>query len=139
MAHIEFKGSFGRENMGQIGARTGIYDIKTGEEILIGDVVTVGYLEVSNNGVTLKKYPNQSLGVMVVEDDGVQYVFGEKRRTKNMYTSDKFTNNFIRNVANILLDMTDFNDDITVVWKEKDGETILDHPDYNYILIVEED
>lgn len=132
---IQFKGTNGTDDLGEIGKGSGVYDIKTGEEILIGDYVTVGAIYCSNEELSFERYSVQGdLHIMVVENRR-SYVFGHI--SSNIYSSDHFTNNFKQNIIIALTDMRDGYDYLTVVWKEKNAGTILDHGNSDIVEIVD--
>lgn len=107
--------------------KSGIYDFKTGEEILIGDYVCIGIIEYSENNLNFEKLTIQGDLPIIAEEDGKPYVFGHLGRP--IYSSDKFTNNIRQNMITALSEMRDGSDYLYVVWKDINENVVYDLPD----------
>lgn len=104
------------EDLGRIGDPTGVFDFKTGEEILIGDIIEVGYLFCNNGSLSFEQTRIPNLHFMCKEETGEPYVFGFK--SQEYFSSDKFTGNFKNNVIEAL---NNIGVGASVLWKSKQG------------------
>lgn len=105
------------EDLGRIGDPTGVFDFETGEEILIGDIIEVKYLVCNSGNLLLRPIQISSLTFMCKEKTGKPYVFGFK--SQEYFSSDKFTENFKKNVIEVLSNIS--GPGVSVLLKSKQG------------------
>ena len=89
------------EDLGRIGQPTGIYDFRTGKELLIGDIVEVEYLICTDRTISLESVSVfNRFPFLAQEETGRVYVFGFQ--SDEYFSSEKFNNNFRNNISVIL-------------------------------------
>lgn len=110
-------------DLGEAYKKSGIYDFKTGEQLLTGDHVYIGIIEYSNDRFGFEKLTIQGDLPIIAEEDGKPYVFGHLGRP--IYSSDRFTNNIRENMITALSEMRDGSDYLYVIWKNQDAENVV--------------
>lgn len=89
------------EDLGQVGQPSGVYDFRTGEELLIGDMIEIEILDCDDTNISLDKINVKSnFPFLVQEEKGRPYVFGFQ--FQKYFSSENFNCNFRNNITTVL-------------------------------------
>lgn len=119
--------------LGEVGQPSGVYDFKTGEELLIGDFVKFGYVSKTGN--------NLSLGIISEFNTSnflVMRAYGAGPYGSNLtyYSNENYTDEESHNF-NLTIDEME-SDFVYVLWKDPEREgNILNIPEENLPYNIE--